>query len=129
MSVVRSADPVTRRCKVRVALPHEAGLMPGQFGHAIFLLDAPPAPAVPSRAVTERAGIPGVFVVDAAGVARFRSVQLGRDVAGYHEVLAGLMPGTTIVAEPPATLHEGQRVVAPTDPLLPDHLPPVGERD
>jgi len=114
-SVVRSADPVTRRCKVRVALPEDPGLMPGQFARAVFPLEARPAVAVPDRAVTERAGIPGVFVVDEAGTARFRSVQLGRGAEGYRELLAGLAPGATLVLDPPATLADGHRVEASVD--------------
>jgi RND family efflux transporter MFP subunit len=114
-SVVRSADPATRRCKVRVALPGDSGLMPGQFARAVFSLGARPVPAVPARAVTERAGIPGVFVVDAAGTARFRSVQLGRAVGEHRELLAGVEPGTPVVVDPPASLADGHRVAASTD--------------
>jgi len=67
---------------------------------------------VPDGALAERAGVPGVLVVEAQGTARFRSLQLGRAWPGYHEVLAGVEPGTAVAIDPPASLRDGDRVEA-----------------
>ncbi|MCK4675568.1 MAG: hypothetical protein KAT61_06605, partial [Gammaproteobacteria bacterium] len=117
MSIVRAADEVTRRYKVRLLLPPDENLTPGQFGQAQFVLGDENVIVVPASAITERAGIEGVFVKDAMNKLRFRSIRLGKtwqtDVLQpdasqqVREVLAGLEVETLVVTNPSVLLHDG----------------------
>ena len=109
-ALVHAADPVTRRSKVRISLPEDAHVVPGQFGRAFLVLGHEPATLLPATAVTERAGVPGVFVVDETERVRFRSVRLGRAGDGIRELLAGPESGSLVVLNPPASLRDGARI-------------------
>jgi len=117
ISIVRAADEVTRRYKVRLLLPPDENLTPGQFGQAQFVLGEKNVIVVPASAITERAGIEGVFVIDAKNKLRFRSVRLGKtwqkdesqpDTSQQvREVLAGLKVEMLVVTTPSVLLHDG----------------------
>ncbi len=109
-AIVYSADALTRRCKVRVALPEHASLIPGRFAGARLVLGEESVLALPTAALTERAGVPGVFVVEANGTARFRSVQPGRRWQDLQEVRAGVEVDTAVIIAPPVTLRDGDQV-------------------
>ena len=109
-SIVRSADEVTRRYKVRLLLPPDENLTPGQFGQAQFVLRDETVIVIPVSAITERAGIEGVFVTDTSNTLRFRSVRLGKSWQGLREVLAGLEPDTLVVTNPSTALRDGDVV-------------------
>jgi RND family efflux transporter MFP subunit len=114
IQVVPIADPVTRQCKVRIALPPTVAprsvAMPGQFGHARLLLPGRPIRFVPMAALTQRAGIDGVFVVGEDGGVRFHSVRVGRSWPDGRELLAGPRTGSRVVLNPPPHIHEGDRL-------------------
>lgn len=108
--VVASADPVTRSYPVKIALPDAAGLLPGMFGRADFVVGETAVPVVPASALVERGGLRGVFVLDAAGKARFRWLRLGREWPDRVEVTAGLVAGERVVAVEEPALREGDAV-------------------
>ena len=108
--VVASGDPVTRSYPVKVALPATAGLLPGMFGRADFVIGETAVPVVPTAALVERGGLRGVFVIDADNKARFRWLRLGREWPERAEVTAGLQPGERIVAVAEPALREGDAV-------------------
>jgi len=108
--IVRSADSVTRRSKVRITLPNNKDLSPGQFARAHILLGHETAPTVPVSAIVERAGIEGVFVVKEEGTARFRSIRTGRHWHDYRQVLAGVEAGLSVILDPPLRLRDGDRI-------------------
>lgn len=110
ISVVHSADSKTRRYKVRIALPDDPRLAPGQYGSAQLQIGEEPVTILPNAAVVERAGIEGVFVVDGEQKARFRSVRFGRRWRTDREVLAGVESGSTVAMKPPFDLRDGDRV-------------------
>jgi RND family efflux transporter MFP subunit len=110
IGAVYSADPVTRRYKVRIALPDNAGIAPGQFGSALLKIGNEPVTILQQTAVVSRAGIAGVFVVDENNTVRFRSVRLGRRWGAEREVLAGLEPNTKVVMTPSPGLRDGDLV-------------------
>ena len=107
VSIVRAADEVTRRYKVRLLLPPDENLTPGQFGQAQFILGNENVVVVPTSAITERAGIEGVFVKDESNKLRFRSIRLGKKWQDLREVLAGLEVDTFVVTNPSTLLHDG----------------------
>lgn len=110
--VVRSGDPVSRSYQVKIALPEAAGLMPGMFGRAAFALGTSPAPLVPRRALVERGGLTGVFVVDGEGRARFRWLRIAREWPDQVEVNAGLVADERFVAAPVPALRDGDLITA-----------------
>ena len=114
-SIVRAADEVTRRYKVRLLLPPDENLTPGQYGQAQFVLGHEDVIVVPVSALTERAGIEGVFVKDVSNKLYFRSVRLGKtwqpgSSQAVREVLAGLEIETLVVTNPTALLRDGDMV-------------------
>lgn len=68
--------------------------------------------AVASTALVRRGGLTGVYVVE-DGLARLRWLRIGREDEGVAEVLAGLAPADSVIADP-AGLEDGRAVrVAP----------------
>jgi hypothetical protein len=110
ISVVYSADPTTRRYKVRIALPDDPRLAPGQYGSAQLQIGEEPVTVLPNAAVVERAGIEGVFVATEDGTARFRSIRTGERWQEYSEVLAGADAGLSVILNPPRQLKDGDRI-------------------
>ena len=108
--VIHSADATTRRYKVRIALPDDPRLAPGQFGSAVLHIGDDNVTTVAQSAVVSRAGVDGVFLVDGNQTIRFRSVRLGRRWGNEREVLAGLNPGSQVVMKPSPRLRDGDQV-------------------
>lgn len=103
----RSADPAARALTLRLAVPADAAVRPGQFAR----IAVPGIPArtllVPSSAVTRVGQMERVFVVGADRRAGLRLVRTGAVRGDQVEVLAGLEAGETVVVAPPAGLREG----------------------
>jgi RND family efflux transporter MFP subunit len=110
ISVIHSADATTRRYKVRIALPDDPRIAPGQFGRAALRIGDDNVITVPQSAVVSRAGVDGAFLVDGNQTIRFRSLRLGRRWGDEREVLAGLAPGSQVVMKPSSGLRDGDRV-------------------
>lgn len=110
--VVPSGDPVTRSYQVKIALPETSGLMPGMFGRAAFALAESPTPLIPRRALVERGGLTGVFVVDGESRAHFRWLRTGREWPDRVEVSAGLGANERFVAAVEPALRDGDQVIA-----------------
>lgn len=103
---------------VRVAfVDDKAGVLPDMAARVSFLtkpldpeaLKQPPKIIVPASAVADRGGGKVVFVVQ-DDVVRMMPVKLGPSFGRGFELLDGPRPGTRLVAEPPETLSDGQRV-------------------
>ncbi len=109
--IVPSGDPVTRRYKVKIALPEDAGLMPGMFGRSRFVVGVEQVPVIPSAALTVRGGVSGVFVLDSNNSVRFRWLRTAREWPGRVEVSAGLEGGERVVAASQSGLREGDIVL------------------
>ena len=78
--------------------PLTAGVVTGSGGWLVDVLD--------------RAGIPGVFVVDAQGIAHYRMVRAGQSVPGGVEILAGLGAGETVVVGNLSAVNNGDRIAS-----------------
>lgn len=105
------ADPMSHTHAVKVDLPAGAGLSSGSFVHVGFPAGAGAQLRVPASAVVQRAGMTGVFVVDAAGIAHFRLVRTGAEAGGMVDVQAGLAPGDTLVTDHLDAVENGVRIV------------------
>ena len=100
-TVIPIADTRTHTTRIRLDLPAAAGVLPGQFARARFVVGRLSTLAIPASAVVKRGEVSAVYVVDAQGRAQLRQVRLGEAVAeGQVEVLAGLAAGDRIAANP-----------------------------
>jgi membrane fusion protein, multidrug efflux system len=101
VTVVPTADARTHTTRVRLALPLDPGLLPGQYARALFVTGQTRALAIPEAAVLRRSEVTAVYVLDASGIARLRQVRLGESVGeGWVEVLGGLAPRERVSLEP-----------------------------
>jgi len=96
-----SMDETSRTVKVRVEVPNPDGcLLAGMFADVALLLPGTEAVlALPPAAVLEDEGRAFVFVHHHDDYFVRRPVKSGRSAAGWVEVLSGLDPGQTVVAE------------------------------
>jgi hypothetical protein len=69
---------------------------------------------IPRAALVERGGIPGVFVLNEAGEARFRLVRLGRTSDSLVEILSGLHGNETLVLGDLGAVHDGSPITTIT---------------
>jgi HlyD family secretion protein len=103
--------------KVKFVDPPE-GVLPDMSARVSFLskamdeaqLKEKPKTVVPSSALVDRSGTKVLFVLEDDGVVRMRNVTIGAELGGGFEVVDGPAAGTRVVANPPETLADGQRV-------------------
>ena len=110
LRVIPSGDPVTRRYDVEVALPSSIKAFPGMFGRVHFVIGSDKSLVVSNKAIVERGGLHGVFVVDKANKARFRWLRTGREFSNGLEVKAGLEGGETVLAHDDRRVHDGDLI-------------------
>ncbi len=100
-TVIPLADARTHTSRIRLDLPATAGLLPGQFARAQFVVGTTRALAIAQSALLKRGEVTAVYIVDASGRAQLRQVRTGESAgAGLVEILSGLSPGETIAANP-----------------------------
>ncbi len=104
-----AADPMSHSYTIKLDLA-APGLRSGAFARVLFPTGRRSVLTVPRAAVLERAGITGVFVVDAQGMAQYRMVRLGQEAEGRVEVLSGLNPGERVVTGNAAAVNNGDKV-------------------
>lgn len=104
-----AADPMTHTylVKLDVAAP---GLKSGAFARVLFPTGTRSMLAVPRAALLDRAGITGVFVVDAQGIAQYRMVRTGAEQDGQVEILSGLNPGERVVTGNAGAVNNGAKI-------------------
>jgi RND family efflux transporter MFP subunit len=107
-----SLDSASRTLLTEVRLANPKGeLFPGMFGEVRFAFQAPqPAILLPSNAAVIAAAGTLVATVDASDRIHLVPVTLGRDFGSQIEIVAGLEPGTRVVAKPSDSLVEGLEV-------------------
>ena len=108
-SVVPAADPATRTSAVKLLLPSDAGLKPGQFAQVRFDAFSQEALVVPLTALKREGQMDGVFVAE-NGVARLRWIQVGQRGEAFAQVLSGLKAGESVINPLPAGLSDGSPV-------------------
>jgi len=125
--LVRSSDavdPATRTLLAEVDVDNRSGeLLPGSYTE-VHLHTRNPAPAliVPVSALILEPDGMHVATVDTNQIAHIVHVTPGRDFGATVEILSGLNPGQPVVANPPDSLTDGEkvRVVTPnTQPNQP----------
>lgn len=114
LDLVGAADAMTHTHMVKLGLPADSTLQAGDYVRVEVPVTRRQAMVVPVAALLDRAGIPGVFVVDARGIARYRMVRPGQRTPEGMEILSGLSTGETVVVGNLAAVNNG------------DHIEPVG---
>jgi RND family efflux transporter MFP subunit len=105
------ADAVSRTFMVKLDLPANPGLRPGQFGRVAVPVAETKLLLVPRRAVLRRGQIEAVFVVR-DNRATLRLVKTGKQFDDQSEILSGLEPGDAVVTGDATRLTDGQSVTA-----------------
>lgn len=111
-SKVEAADTQTHTHLIRVTIPAGTGLMSGRYVRVSIPTGEQPLVRIPESALTERAGILGVFVVDGDGRAQFRLVRAGAKANGSIEIQSGLAAGERIVLAPGGQVDNGTHIAA-----------------
>jgi multidrug efflux system membrane fusion protein len=108
--VVPAADPASHTHLVKIDLPAGSGLSSGNFVRVGFAVGSREGIRLPATALAERAGITGVFVIDAQGIARYRMVRSGATAQDSVEIVSGLNPGDKVVVSNVDQLENGDKV-------------------
>ncbi|MCX7193478.1 MAG: efflux RND transporter periplasmic adaptor subunit [Proteobacteria bacterium] len=96
------ADVRTHSTLVRVYLPaKEAGLYPGMFVRAHFVVGKIKKLVIPANSILRRSEVVAVFVADEKGGVKLRQIRVGELAAeGLIEVLSGLQAGEKVAMDP-----------------------------
>jgi RND family efflux transporter MFP subunit len=116
-----AVDPVTRTLLAEVDVNNSSGeLLPGSYTEVhLHTSTSAPALIVPvSALILEPDGL-HVATVDTNNIAHLVHVSAGRDFGTTVEILTGLKPGQGVVANPPDSMIDGEkvRVVTPNRPV------------
>ncbi|MFI5096773.1 MAG: efflux RND transporter periplasmic adaptor subunit [Candidatus Acidiferrales bacterium] len=103
------ADATSHTFKVRVDLPKESGVQSGMFGRVYFARGEKPALVIPRDALVSRGQLRGIYVVDDAGLMRWRVVTLGKSTGDQVELLSGLNQGDGVVLNPGSQELDGKK--------------------
>ncbi|MGC2165706.1 MAG: efflux RND transporter periplasmic adaptor subunit [Gallionella sp.] len=110
--LVSAGDPMSHTHLVKVELPGINSYGSGTFARVRFTTGSRKGIALPKSALLERAGIAGVFVVDADGVVRYRMVRIGSELDGLIEIAAGVNAGETIIVSNTGEFDSGDRLAS-----------------
>ena len=105
------ADALSRTFLVKLDLPAEAGLRPGQFGRVAVPVVETQLLLVPRHSVVKRGQMEMVFVVK-ENRATLRLVKTGKLLDDQIEILSGIEPGDPVVTRDASLLTDGQSVTA-----------------
>jgi RND family efflux transporter MFP subunit len=102
VSVQPLADARTHSTQVRITLPaNQAGIYPGMFVRAHFVVGKAKKLVVPNRAVLRRGEVVAVYVMDEKGGVKLRQIRVGGiEAEGVVEVLSGLNVGEKVALDP-----------------------------
>ncbi|HQR35348.1 MAG TPA: efflux RND transporter periplasmic adaptor subunit [Blastocatellia bacterium] len=108
--ILPAADPMSRSYTVKIDISSARPLRSGLYGTARFVRGQRQAITIPTKAVTQRGQLTGVFVVDDANVARLRLIKTGKNYGDRVEVLSGLNEHDRIAVDGAAKLNDGVKV-------------------
>jgi len=108
--VVEAADAVSHQFLIKIALPQHPEVHPGMYVQAGFRVGVRKARFIPYAAVVERAGLHGVYIVDAKAIAHYRQIRIGNKHDAGVEVLAGIHDGDVVVWGGNPPLRSGMKV-------------------
>jgi RND family efflux transporter MFP subunit len=114
-AVTRTTDAIdasSRTLTVELDVPNPSGeLLPGAYANVHFQLPLNVVPLVlPSSTILFQADGPQVGLVTRQNQVELRKVTLGHDFGDTIEILAGVRPSDSVIANPPDSLTNGMRV-------------------
>lgn len=109
-ALTASVDPTTRSRRALVKVPTEASLAPGDFVRVEWPETTTPLLNLPQAAVRHVGQLSQVFVLGENSQVSLRLVRLGRSLDDRFEVQTGVVPGETVVLNPPSALRDGDKV-------------------
>jgi RND family efflux transporter MFP subunit len=114
-AVTRTAEAIdinSRTLTVELDVPNTSGeLLPGAYADVHFRLPLNAAPLVlPASTILFQAEGPQVGVVNNQSQVDLRKVTLGHDFGDTIQILSGVRPGDSVIANPPDSLTNGMRV-------------------
>jgi RND family efflux transporter MFP subunit len=107
-------DSASRAFVIKVELPGGPELRSGMFGRIRLTGPVRRTLTVPAAALVRRGQLTYVFVVDAQGIARLRSVSPGQSTVERVELLAGVRDGEAVAINPHPALIDGARTTTRT---------------
>jgi RND family efflux transporter MFP subunit len=105
-----NADPKSRSHRLRVLLPMENDVRPGQYGQLILSESGSATLMIPSQAVHQRGQLELVYVVGEGKRASLRMIRSGKRTGNMVEILSGVSGGDQIIIEAPNSLTEGDSI-------------------
>jgi RND family efflux transporter MFP subunit len=105
-------DANSRTLTVELDVPNPSGeLLPGAYANVHFRLPLKVVPLVlPASTILFQADGPEVGVVNSQNQVELRKVTLGHDFGDTIQILTGVRPADTVIANPPDSLTNGMRV-------------------
>ena len=105
-------DPATRTAAMEIEVPNPGfRLKPGMYARVQLTAERREnALVVPRAAIVDLEGQRGVYVVDEASTAHFKSIRTGLQDAEFVEVLDGLRDGERVVTVGTLALRDGDKV-------------------
>ncbi len=110
------ADAQRHTVKIKFDLPQGVS-EPGMYAKVLvpdFNAPARSSPVIPISAIRYNGSLPGVYVINEAGIPQLRLIRVGEEVSsGYVTVLSGLMAGEQVLANPGPRVTAGWSKAAP----------------
>lgn len=107
-----AADSATRAVALKLAVPADASVRPGQFARVAVPGITVRTLVVPLAAVSRVGQMERVFLIGADQRATLRLVKTGATRGDQIEILSGLDAGERVIVAAPASLREGQLLEA-----------------
>jgi RND family efflux transporter MFP subunit len=113
----RSIDPTARTLNVEVDVDNSKGeLLPGAYAEVhLKLKEGVPTMTIPVSALLFRQEGLQVAVAKSDNTAQLKAVSLGRDFGDYAEITTGLTGQERIIANPPDSIIDGERLNIQTE--------------
>ena len=109
-NLVNAADTTTYTHLVELHLRQGVSAPFGSYAELHLILGRTRRVTIPAAAITRRAGLLGVFVIDGKNLSHFRLVRIGATHDGRVALVAGLDSGEKVVVSPPMKLMNGSTV-------------------
>lgn len=101
LTIFPQAQAQSNTFRARIDLPENAAdLYPGMLVKVGFVIGEARRLLVPGSALVERSEVAGMYAVDEQGQVSLRQLRIGRRLGDRVEVLAGLIEGDRIAADP-----------------------------
>ncbi|MBU3950665.1 MAG: efflux RND transporter periplasmic adaptor subunit, partial [Proteobacteria bacterium] len=110
ITIAPMADQTSRSFTVKVMLPETALLRSGMFARISIPVGEGGMLLIPESAQVVQGQLTGYFLVDDAGIARFRLMRTGRHFKDNIEIISGMKPGIHYLVSPPAGVKDGMTV-------------------